>query len=79
MRIQKEAGILERGIAALRAGIASLLGLSSKPKPKDKARHSALYLINTCMLYIYQQIWPRLIHSNLCDTWAALKGLSPQG
>ena len=38
MRVQKEAGILERGMAALRAGIASLLGLSSEPQPEDKAR-----------------------------------------
>ena len=36
MRVQKEAGILERGMAALRSGIASLLGLSSQPKPEDK-------------------------------------------
>ena len=42
MRVQKEAGILERGMAALRSGIASLLGLSSQPKPEDKVRHSAV-------------------------------------
>ena len=41
MRIQKEAGILERGIAALRSGIASLLGLSSEPKPEVKVCQSA--------------------------------------
>ena len=40
--VQKEAGILERGMAALRSGIASLLGLSSQPKPEDKVRHSAV-------------------------------------
>ena len=42
VRFQKEAGILERGMAALRSGIASLLGLSSQPKPEDKVRHSAV-------------------------------------
>ena len=51
MCFQKEAGILERGMAALRSGIASLLGLSSQPKPEDKA----------CT----QHSWPCNNHSSL--------------
>ena len=51
MRIQKEAGILKRGMAALRSGIASLLGLSSQPKPEDK---------------VYSQhSWPQQNHTSL--------------
>ena len=42
VRVQKEAGILERGMAALRSGIAGLLGLSSQPKLEDKVRHSGV-------------------------------------
>ena len=51
VRIQKEAGILKRGMAALRSGIASLLGLSSQPKPEDK---------------VYSQhSWPQQNHTSL--------------